>query len=94
MKEIISKLIYKLIIPCEKVTMMLEKDAVGQLSFIQRIRLRYHIKICKWCAIYAEKMMFIDQLLRKKYKKEDKNLNLQESEIQDINNKVKEKLGF
>ena len=48
MKSLIHSIIYS----CEKATLLIEKMQVQELSFQERIRLRFHLQSCAACSEY------------------------------------------
>ena len=52
-----------------------------------------HIKVCKWCKAYQEKVEILDSILKKKwFGEEDADINT--AEIQNFKDKVFRKLNF
>uniref|UniRef100_A0AB33JEE3 Uncharacterized protein n=3 Tax=unclassified Prevotella TaxID=2638335 RepID=A0AB33JEE3_9BACT len=89
MKELVGKFIHLLIMPCNRVPLLIEKRNVGRLHFFLRMRLNAHLMMCKWCAAYAEKVERIDNLLTKKY---EKDMFFEDTEIQSFKEDVKKKM--
>ncbi|GEN70270.1 hypothetical protein CLA01_03420 [Chryseobacterium lathyri] len=52
-----------------------------------------HIKICKWCRAYEEKLKILDDILKRKLSQKE-NAEINDSDIQGVKNKVLEKLNL
>ena len=50
---------------CRKATFLVEKEQGGSLSFVERMQLSMHMKICDKCATYQKQSLFIDQLIKR-----------------------------
>lgn len=92
MKELIGKLIYQLIMPCNKIPTLVEQKQAGCLPWKKRMHLKLHIAVCKWCATYQQKVLQIDFLLKKKMEKEQKKKHFTDTEIQEFKDSVKNKI--
>lgn len=79
--------------PCSTATLLMEKRNAKNISQKENWQLSIHLKICKWCKAYEEKLKILDALLKKRLSKEDENI-LNESEIQDFKNKILKKIDF
>ncbi|MCD1117916.1 hypothetical protein [Chryseobacterium turcicum] len=87
------KIIHIFFLPCSTATLLLEKRNANNISQKENWQLSMHLKICKWCKAYEEKLKILDSLLKKRLSKEDENI-LNESEIQDFKNKILKKIDF
>ncbi len=63
-----SKIIHWLIMPCAQSTLYIEELYGGQLSWKKKIRLKIHLKSCKWCKTYFKKASYLDFVLKKSIK--------------------------
>jgi len=88
MKE---KVIHWALMSCEEATLHLEKQQAGEISWLQNLRLRSHLKICKWCRSYNQKRIAIDHALKKIMERTSTHA-LRESDIHDFKEKTKAKL--
>lgn len=88
MKDIIPKLIYFIIMPCRKATLDLEKERIEHLSFIEKWRLKLHLRVCDLCSAYKEKIELIDQYLEKKIQQQ----KFETPEIQNFIKKTKREI--
>lgn len=86
-----GKIIHWLIMPCEKVTCIIEKKQAGHLSFIDKWRLSVHFSICKICKLYNNKVILMDKVMKKLIKNE-KEIDLKEFDIQNFKSKIKDGL--
>ncbi|GAD05309.1 hypothetical protein PORCRE_1009 [Porphyromonas crevioricanis JCM 15906] len=92
MTKLFGKLIHLLIMPCSHVPQLIEQERSGKLPLLQKVRLRAHLSICKWCAAYARKVEQIDKFLTKKYEGGEKKDRFESSEIQDFKDRIKKKM--
>ena len=91
MNRMIENILHKLLYTCEEATYLLEIKASNQsLSALQRIRLKGHLAMCKWCTAYEKKVNIIDQAMMRL--SENSKDNLLESELMDFKNVLKESL--
>jgi len=59
----ITKIIHSLFLSCKKATLFIELNNGNNLNVLQKIRLKTHLKICKYCKSYEEKAQRIDRVL-------------------------------
>ena len=52
------------ILSCKKATFLIEKSQVRRLSFLQRLQLKMHLKICDGCFNYQRQSRLIEGLLK------------------------------
>lgn len=85
-----KSIIYKLLFTCEKVSLLLEKKASAEsISFLDNIRLKGHLAICKWCKAYDKKVTIIDDALVRISEKSHE--SIEEAELKDFKNQLIEK---
>lgn len=89
----LRKLIHILFLPCSKATMLMEKRNAQTISQREDWRLSMHLKICKWCRAYEEKLKILDDILKRKLSQKE-NIEINDSDIQGFKNKVLEKLDL
>ena len=80
-------LIHTLIYSCEQATLLIEKMQVQQLSFQERIRLRFHLQSCTACLEYKTQSNVIEEALKKHFdhSSEIENKNLENKILNTIN---------
>lgn len=89
----LRKLIHILFLPCSKATMLMEKRNAQTISQREDWRLSMHLKICKWCRAYEEKLKILDDILKRKLSQKE-NIEINDSDIQGFKNEVLEKLDL
>lgn len=78
--------------PCSKATQEIEKQEGGyKISLLQRLRLKAHLSICKWCSAYRKKVIYLDKKLSTIIGKEQSIL-LKDIDIQNFKDNLKEKI--
>lgn len=60
-----STIIHKLFLTCQETTLLLEVKNNLPLSFIENIRLKIHLYICKNCETYQQNIKIIDKILER-----------------------------
>lgn len=73
--------------------MLMEKRNAGTISSKENRKLSMHLKICKWCRAYKEKLEILDEILKRKLLNEQKD-KINDSEIQDFKEKMVKKLDI
>lgn len=90
MNKVLENIAYKMFFTCEKATFLIEKKASAEpLSFLEDIRLKAHLAICKWCNAYNKKVAFIDVAMLRISNKE--NEKILESELAEFKQHLKDK---
>jgi hypothetical protein len=89
----LKKLIHILFLPCSEATMLMEKRNAGTISSKENRKLSMHLKICKWCRAYKEKLEILDEILKRKLLNEQKD-KINDSEIQDFKEKMVKNLDL
>lgn len=82
-----KKLIHMIFLPCSEVTLLMEKRNAENISPAENWKLNLHLKICKWCRAYKQKLEILDDILKRKLSQERKN-EINNSEIQYFKEKV------
>ncbi len=93
MKSILEKFVHILIMPCSKVPTLLEQKGADEVSLLKSIQLWLHLRCCKWCSSYANKMKIVDRILSKKASEQKKNNDIEEFDLQKLKNNIKNKLN-
>ncbi len=52
-------------ISCDKATILCNKTQYGEATFIEKLKLRYHLFICKTCAMFTIKNTRLTSLCEK-----------------------------
>jgi hypothetical protein len=89
----LKKLIHIIFLPCSEVTLLMEKRNAENISPKENWKLNLHLKICKWCRAYKQKLEILDDILKRKPSQEEK-VEINNSEIQDFKEKVFKKLDI
>ena len=50
---------------CKDATQLISRSMDTSLTIVQRILLRLHLRICKWCARYERQLFLIRETLRR-----------------------------
>jgi hypothetical protein len=87
----LKRTIHFLLLSCSETTLLIERHHADKLPMIQKLRLKGHLCICKWCSAYEKKFIFMDTLLRNNLMKEHNQI-IPESDIQVFKNKIKNKI--
>lgn len=83
-----KKLIHRLILPCCEISFLIEKHLSGNLSFVEKCRLHFHLIWCRLCRSYLQKAAYIDNLMRKQAHKQP-DVSFDASEVNDFQRKLK-----
>ncbi len=83
----LKKLIHTIFLPCSEATLLMEKRNAENISPKENWKLNLHLKICKWCRAYKEKLEILDDILKRKLSQEEK-IEINDSEIQWFKEKV------
>ncbi|SEW32574.1 hypothetical protein SAMN05421841_2311 [Chryseobacterium wanjuense] len=83
----LKKLIHIIFLPCSEATLLMEKRNADDISPKENWKLNLHLKICKWCRAYKEKLEILDDILKRKLSQE-KEIKINDSEIQGFKEKV------
>ncbi|MBL1222877.1 hypothetical protein JET18_18620 [Chryseobacterium sp. L7] len=89
----LRKFIHILFLPCSKATMLMEKRNAKAISRKEDWQLSMHLKICKWCRAYEEKLKILDDILKRKLSRNEKT-EINDVDIQNFKSKVLEKLDI
>jgi hypothetical protein len=60
---VMNKLMTRMVLSCEKATLLIEKKIDAGLSFGERLQLRVHTGICDACTNYQHQSRLIHELL-------------------------------
>jgi hypothetical protein len=74
---------------CKDITLLIEKSKDEKLSFKERMQIKLHTKMCKFCHNYSLDSEFMDKLLSRL---KPKSLVLSSEEKSELARKVKKQL--
>jgi len=83
----LAKIIHMIFLPCSEATLLMEKRNAENISSKENWKLSLHLKICKWCRAYKEKLEILDDILKRKLSQKE-NIEINTSEIQGFKDKV------
>ncbi|MFP3594178.1 hypothetical protein [Chryseobacterium sp. SIMBA_038] len=89
----LKKFIHILFLPCSEATLLMEKRNANSISPKEDWKLSMHLKICKWCRAYKEKLEILDDILKRKLSREEK-IEINDSEIQSFKDRVAKNLDI
>jgi predicted anti-sigma-YlaC factor YlaD len=84
-----KKVIHLFVLSCEKATFLIEKQLHTTLSPLEKLQLRGHLSLCKYCRAYKEKAIFMDKLLADERITNESNHLFTEEEVGDLKEKIK-----
>lgn len=87
----IRQLIHALVMPCKQATLLIEQRNADVIPFFQKIRLRIHLRICKWCGAYNRKVQTMERMMKKMFT-QDAPEKFNKDELQLFKDKLKNKL--
>lgn len=87
----LKKLIHIIFLPCSEATLLMEKRNAKNISQKENWKLSLHLKICKWCRAYQQKLEILDDILKRKLSQRTED-EINDSDIQGFKNKMFEKL--
>lgn len=60
-----KKIIHLFILSCKKASYYIEKEQVQRLSYLERIQMNWHLRICVKCSTYKVHSHYVEHLLKK-----------------------------
>lgn len=60
------KMMQKLMLSCKTATGLMEKKHTGEISFLEKMQLAFHTKMCDACRRYEEQSKLIERLFKSK----------------------------
>ncbi len=87
----LKKIIHIIFLPCSEATLLMEKRNAESISPTESRKLNLHLKICKWCRAYKEKLEILYDILKRKLSQEEK-IDINQSEIQRFKDNMLKKL--
>lgn len=89
----VAKIIHLIFLPCSEATLLMEKRNAENISSKENWKLSMHLKLCKWCRAYKEKLEILDHILKRKLSREEK-FEINNSEIQSFKDNIFNKLDI
>jgi hypothetical protein len=77
--------------PCKQATLLIEQRNADEIPFFQKIRLRIHLTICKWCRAYNRKVQTMEGMMKNMFT-QDAPEKFTKDELQLFKDKLKNKL--
>lgn len=77
---------------CDEATTICDKNQYGEASFIEKIRLTFHLVFCKYCKAYTRQNNLMTKLFGKYLTPCDGSESLTEAEKKELEIKLKEEL--
>jgi len=59
-----KKVMQLMMLSCARATFYIEKEQLTSLSFIERIKLRWHLKMCDKCRLYSKQSPILSRALK------------------------------
>jgi len=82
----------KLQITCCEATLLMEQQNANTISFTNKLKLKIHILICKWCEAYNKKLKIIDANMQLKNTERQQEIN--NLELEKFKDKINKKLNL
>lgn len=58
-----KRIIHLFVLSCQTATFLIEKQLHTPLSTLEKLQLRIHLSLCKYCTAYKYKAVFLDKLM-------------------------------
>ena len=84
-----KKVIHLFTLSCKTATFLIEKQLHTSLSPLEKIQLRFHLSLCKYCRAYKYKAIFLDKLMADERTMDENNNLFSEQEVTELNKKLK-----
>ena len=82
----------KLQFTCCEATLLMEQQNANTISFTDKIKLKIHILICKWCEAYNKKLKIIDANMQ--LKNTEKQIEITDLELDKLKDEINKKLNL
>ncbi|WP_312553469.1 hypothetical protein [Empedobacter brevis] len=92
MKNRLLKILHFFILSCPDATFQMEKQLNGELSFLQKIRLKSHLTVCKWCRSYNRKSYLLQEALQKIIRSDSEKQMSEQLDTQKLTSEIEKKL--
>lgn len=87
-----KRVVHLFVLSCQKATFLIEKQLHTSLSPMERLQLRTHLSLCKYCTAYKYKAVFLDKLLSDQRTVEENRHLFSEQEIVALKEKFKSEI--
>lgn len=84
LKKIVGKGITLVMLNCDKATFLLTKKEIGNITFIEVLKLKIHLLSCKYCRRFAQQSTFITKQIHSLSIIDPNNLKLKLTDEQKI----------
>lgn len=84
--------IHIFVLSCKKATFLIEKRLYVPLSPLEKWQLKIHLHLCKYCAAYSGKAVFLDKAMKQETEKEQCNCRFHSEEVEKFREDVKEEI--
>jgi len=82
----------KFMINCDEATAICDKSQYGEATFYDKIRLSFHLLVCKYCKTYSKQNNLMSQLFGKHLSPCDESEKLTKEEKLELENKLQKVL--
>jgi len=82
----------KFVINCDEATAICDKSQYGEATIYDKIRLSYHLLVCKYCKTYSKQNNLMSQLFGKHLSPCDGSEKLTEEEKLELEKKLQKEL--
>jgi len=83
----------KMMITCKEATFLISKEQQDKLSFAEKMQLKFHLLMCKYCRRFADQMNFMTKAIRKMKERVDEkgvDITMSEEQKQRLSKKLSE----
>lgn len=84
-----KNVIHLFVLSCQKATFLIEKQLHTSLSPLEKIQLRTHLSLCKFCTAYKYKVVFLDKLMADERTMDKNNDLFSDQEVNNLKEKIK-----
>ena len=70
----------------------MEEQNANAIGFTNKMKLKMHILICKWCEAYNKKLKVIDAKLH--FQSQEKTIEISNTQLNDFKEKMNDKLNL
>jgi hypothetical protein len=80
-------------INCDEATTICDKTQYGEVTFLDKVKLSFHLLICKYCKTYSKQNNLMSQLFDKNLRPCDGSEKLSKDEKLELEKKLQKELG-
>ena len=84
-----KRILHLFVLSCQKSTFLIEKQLHTSLSPLEKLQLRTHLSLCKYCTAYQHKAVFLDKLMVDERTADESNHSFSEQEVNGLKEKYK-----